>query len=151
LTASQILSKTLPDFTSCIFSSLDDLYALGARNFVLFNLAPLDLTPLYANESYGGVTASWLWEGKSEEFIGGNKTATSEIMREYVRTVNQVFEYGLGFKAVVERRWKGSEVVLFDVHRLVSWHFFQPLAPPIWALVLGIRCSPFSLLETATL
>jgi hypothetical protein len=131
LTASQIPGKTLPDYSLCIFSSLDDLYALGARNFVLFNLAPLDLAPLYANESYGGVDASWLWGGKSESFIGSNRTATSEIMREYVRTVNQVYEYGLGFKAVVERRWKGSEVVLFDVHRLVSWYFCKLILSPI--------------------
>lgn len=97
---------------------------------MLFNLAPLDLTPLYANESYGGVDASWLWEGKSQGFIGSNKTETSEIMREYVGTVNQIFEYGLGFQAMVERRWKGSEVVLFDVHRLVSCYFHEPLLRP---------------------
>jgi hypothetical protein len=126
LTASQIPGNTLPDFTSCIFSSVDDLYSLGARNFVLFNLAPLDLAPLYANESYGGVDESWLWQGKNETFVGSNKTEASEIMREYVGTVNQILKYGLGFEAVVERRWKGSEMVLFDVHRLVSCYFYEP-------------------------
>lgn len=129
LTSSQVPGKTLPDYTSCVFYALDDLYNLGARNFVLFNLAPLELAPLYANETYGGVDESWLWVGKHETFIGSNKTATSEIMTEYTRTVNDIYEYGVGFEAVVKKRWKGAELAVFDVHNLVgSAHSIRPFA-----------------------
>jgi hypothetical protein len=84
---------------------------------VLFNLAPLDLAPLYANESYGGVDRTWLWRQKDERV---NKTETAEKMREYTRTVNEVFLYQAGFETVVSKRWEGADVVVFDVHRLVS-------------------------------
>lgn len=117
LTASQVPGKTLPDYISCVFCSLDSLYSLGARKLVLFNLAPLDLAPLYANESYGGVDRTWLWRQKDERV---NKTETAEKMREYTRTVNEVFLYQAGFETVVSKRWEGADIVVFDVHRLVS-------------------------------
>ena len=84
---------------------------------MLFNLAPSDSAPFYANESYEGVNTSWLWEQKNEEM---NKTMTAEIMSEHTRTVNAVFLYQAGFETVVKCRWVESQVAVFDVHRLVS-------------------------------
>ncbi len=121
-----MLGKTIPDYISCVLSSLDDLYTLGARDFVLFNLPPLDLTPLYANESYGGVDETWLWEQKDASV---NKTQTAETMREYTRTVNELFLYRVGFDTVVNHRWRGSRIAVFDVHRLVSLAFFVFTTP----------------------
>jgi len=49
ITDSQVAGKTLTDYINCVYTSMDQLYATGARYFVLMNLAPLQLAPLYAS------------------------------------------------------------------------------------------------------
>jgi hypothetical protein len=58
---SQIPGRTLTDYTDCIFEALDGLYSAGGRYFVLMNLVPLDLVPLYSNDTVMGVDSSKYW------------------------------------------------------------------------------------------
>lgn len=75
ITNSQVPGKVLSDYMDCVYSALDQLYAAGARYFVLLNLAPLELSPLYGNASVGGVVASHYWVDKP-----ANRTDIGERM-----------------------------------------------------------------------
>ena len=114
LTNSQIPGTLLTNYTDCVFSAFDTLYANGGRYFVLFNLAPLHLTPLYANDSQGGVGPVHAWPDKP-----GNHTAIAEQMHEYVTTLNNVYRYQLPFEVLLSARYPGSNFALFDVYNLV--------------------------------
>jgi len=74
-TDSQVPGKTLTDYTDCVYSAFDQIYATGARYFVLMNNAPLYLAPLYANASEGGVATRY-WTNKPS-----NWTAVAERMK----------------------------------------------------------------------
>lgn len=76
LTDSQVPGNTLTDYVNCVYTAMDQLYATGARYFVLMNLAPLELSPLYGNASVGGVAASHYWPDKP-----ANLTAIGEQMK----------------------------------------------------------------------
>lgn len=115
LTDSQVAGKTLTDYTDCVFGAFDSLYASGGRYFVLNNVIPLDLVPLYANDTYGGISASQFWPDKPD-----NHTAIAEQMREYVTTVNNVYRYQLPYEVVLANRYPGANFALFDVYSLVS-------------------------------
>ena len=114
LTNSQISGTVLSNYTDCIFGAFDSLYANGGRYFVLFNLAPLHLTPLYANDSQGGVGPVRAWPDKPS-----NHTAIAEQMQEYVTTLNKVYKYQLPFEVMLSARYPGSNFALFDVYSLV--------------------------------
>ena len=114
LTNSQTPGTVLTDYTECVFSAFDRLYANGGRYFVLFNLAPLYLTPLYANDSQGGVGPVHAWPDKPS-----NHTAIAEQMQEYVTTLNTVYKYQLPFEVMQSARYSGSSFALFDVYSLV--------------------------------
>ena len=115
LTDSQVAGKTLADYTDCVFGALDSLYVSGGRYFVLNNVIPLNLVPLYANDTYGGVGANHAWPDKPT-----NHTAIAEQMREYVTTVNNVYRYQLPYEVVLANRYPGANFALFDVYSLVS-------------------------------
>lgn len=65
--------------TDCVYAQLDRLYAIGARVFVLMNMAPLDLTPLYALPQNGGSVNAQYWTDKAA--YDSNVTRPSEKMR----------------------------------------------------------------------
>jgi hypothetical protein len=48
LTDSQVAGKTIADYIDCVYEAFDRLYEAGRRYFVLMNVIPLNLTPLYA-------------------------------------------------------------------------------------------------------
>lgn len=58
LADSQKRDTTTVDYVSCVYSMLDGLCHAGARYFVLMNIAPLQLAPLYATPENGGVGAN---------------------------------------------------------------------------------------------
>jgi hypothetical protein len=70
LTNSQVPGKVLTDYTNCIYSALDAIYASGGRYFVLLNVAPLYLGPLYANYTVRGSGPNHYWPD-----MPSNKTA----------------------------------------------------------------------------
>lgn len=115
LTDMQIPGNTLTDYTDCVFTAFDELYAQGGRYFVLFNNAPLWLAPLYANASEGGVGDNEYWSPKP-----ANLTAISVRMEEEVTSVNQIFKYQLPFDKLIANRYPGANFALFDVNQLAS-------------------------------
>lgn len=115
LTDSQVAGKTIPDYIECVYSALDRVYANGARYFVLMNIAPLQLTPLYATPENGGVPASYSWPGKPS-----NLTEVSYRMWEQVVLVNDVYKYQTPYELLVAKRYPGAHFAIFDTYSLVS-------------------------------
>lgn len=121
LTDSQIAGKVLTDYTSCIYNVFDKLYASGGRNFVLMNTAPLDLAPLYANDSYHGISENQYWPNKP-----ANHTAIAEKMRQYTASVNTIFKYQTPYEVTVATRYPGAHFALFDTHSLMTDMYNNP-------------------------
>ena len=142
LTDSQVLGKTLTDFTDCVFVALDRLYASGGRYFVLNNIAPLHLAPLYANDTVMGVGQNQYWKDKPT-----NHTAIAEQMKEYATTINNVWKYQVPYEAMVSDRYPGANFAIFDVYSLVRPIKSQrPHRFPLWLP----RYSPQTDLRIAT-
>jgi hypothetical protein len=120
ITDSQVKNKTIPDYINCVYSVLDQVYANGGRYFVLMNLAPLQLSPLYATPENGGVGANRYWPDKPD-----NLTLISYRMWEQVATANDVFKYQTPYELLVARRYPGARFAVMDMYGLVccvlSW------------------------------
>lgn len=114
LTDSQVPGKTIPDYTNCVFSALDKVYENGARFFILMNVIPLQLAPLYATPERHGVYA--IQEGNNHT----NVTAVSYRMWESVRTVNDIYKYQLPLELLIQNRYPGAQFALMDMYSLVS-------------------------------
>lgn len=121
LTDSQIPGKVLTDYTDCVFSALDAIYASGGRYFVLLNVAPLNLAPLYANYTIHGAGPNHYWPD-----MPANKTQIADVMHEYVTTINNVYKYQTPFELLVAKRYPGAEFALFDVWQLMSDVYDNP-------------------------
>jgi hypothetical protein len=111
LTDSQVPGKTLPDYTECVFSALDKIYANGARFFVLQNVIPLQLAPMYATPENGGVYSNP--DGTT------NVTEVSYRMWESVKTVNDIYKYQLPFELLIQDRYPGAQFALMDMYNIV--------------------------------
>lgn len=118
LTEDQPKGVPLTNYTDCVFEQLDRLYAIGARRFVVMNIAPLDLSPQYALPENDGVTAPRYWPDKLQ--YDSNITQISEKMRQYSTLVNAIYEYQIPYELKVTHRYAKSEFALFNVHSLVS-------------------------------
>lgn len=121
------LTEVQPDgmpltyFTDCVYEQLDRLHAVGARAFVLMNIAPLDLCPEYARPENGGDETGQFWSNKAG--YDTNVTRSSEKMRQYFTMVNEVFEYRTPFELLLANRYPGSRFAVYDVHALVGSPF----------------------------
>ncbi|KAH7133040.1 acetyl esterase [Dactylonectria estremocensis] len=114
LTDGNATGTTLTTFVEGVWTVFDRIYATGGRHFVLFNLAPLELAPLY-----------------KASFINPTKTASDPVqvekkMRQYTSSVNTMFDYGLPFQLLVRERWPGSTVAIFDTNTLLRDIFMEP-------------------------
>ncbi|RAL16775.1 SGNH/GDSL hydrolase family protein [Aspergillus homomorphus CBS 101889] len=118
LTEVQPAGMPLTYFTECVYTQLDRLHAIGARNFVLMNLAPLDLAPEYALPQNGGLPAGEYWTDKST--YNANITQSSEKMRQYATMVNAVFEYQTPYDVQIAKRYPHSSFAIYDVHSLMT-------------------------------
>ena len=121
LTDSQVPGKVLSDYTDCVFQVLDKLYAVGGRAFVLMNAAPLQLAPLYANDTLNGVGDNQYWPQKPS-----NKTDIADKMHEYTTSVNNIYKYQTPYEALVAKRYPGANFALFDVWQLISDIYDNP-------------------------
>ncbi|ODH38349.1 hypothetical protein ACO22_02395 [Paracoccidioides brasiliensis] len=119
MTDSQAAGTTLPDYVECVFRSLDRLYDHGGRYFVLMNLAPLDLLPLYALPERGGVRRPPFCPNKPE-----NITEISYRMKQAVVAVNEIMK--LKVEISMWHRYRGAGIALFDTHSLLSDMYFNP-------------------------
>lgn len=122
LTNSQVPGTTLSTYMSCVYSVLDGLYSSGARVFILMNLAPLHLAPLYANSTLHGAGNNQYWPTKNAT----NTTANAEQMREYVTTLNSLYSYRTPYETLIAQRYPGASVALFDVYGLMSDIYTHP-------------------------
>jgi hypothetical protein len=114
ITDSQSSGKIITDYVECVYSVFDKLYQAGARRFVLMNVIPLNLLPMYAMAEHGGLSVDKFWPWKPN-----NLTAVSERMHLQVASVNYAFKYQTPYEVRVSRRYAGAEMALFDVHGLV--------------------------------
>lgn len=112
LTDSQVPGKILPDYTECVFSALDKIYANGARFFVLQNVIPLQLAPLYATPENGGVYPNP--DGTT------NVTEVSYRMWESVKSVNDIYKYQLPYELLIQNRYPGAQFALMDMYSIVK-------------------------------
>lgn len=119
LTDSQVANKTISDYIECVYTALDRIYANGARYFVLMNIAPMQLTPLYATPERGGVGNTFYWPHKPD-----NRTEISYRMWEQVITVNDIYKYKTPFELLVARRYPGAHFAVMDMYSLVGNRFY---------------------------
>lgn len=117
LTEKQPKGMSLTAYTGCVFDQLDRLHEVGARNFVIMNLAPLNLVPQYALPKNGGVGDPRYWEEKLE--YNSNLTQISEKMRQYTDTLNEVYHFEVPYQVKLTRRYPRSSFAIFDTHSLV--------------------------------
>lgn len=121
LTDAQIHGYVLSDYTECIFRVFDQLYASGGRFFVLFNDAPLQLAPLYANDTLMGVGDNQYWADKP-----ANHTEVAEKMHEYTTSVNTIFRYQSAYEMLIAGRYPGANFAVFNVWQLLSDIYDNP-------------------------
>jgi phospholipase/lecithinase/hemolysin len=116
LTNSQVAGKTVADYMDCVYATIAELHAHGATNFVLLNLAPLNLAPQYALPSNGGLNATQFFP-----VDGRNASDTSYRMQQTVAALNQVYKYRSAVEAT-----GGVKIANFDVHALMQDVYANP-------------------------
>jgi hypothetical protein len=114
ITDSQVANKTILDYIACVYSALDKVYENGGRFFVLMNVAPLQLAPLYATPEHHGVGPNHYWPDKAT-----NLTEISYRMWEQVVNVNNAFKYQTPFELLIRNRYPGSKFAIMDLFGLV--------------------------------
>ena len=120
-TDSQVPGTVLADYTSCIFTVLDKLYASGARYFLLLNTVPLHLLPQYANETLGSVNNTRFYPDKE-----ANHTRVAQKMHQLTTSANEILKYQTPFELLVAGRYPGAHIALFDTYALFSDIYHAP-------------------------
>lgn len=110
----QVQGTNIVDYFDCVFASLQSLYDQGGRYFVVQNIAPLNLVPMYALPENGGV-------GNVT-----NRTATSYRMLEQVVTSNAIYDYRTAFSAKIGKSFQGAHFAVMDMHGLLSEMYEHP-------------------------
>ncbi|KAJ5740990.1 hypothetical protein N7493_000862 [Penicillium malachiteum] len=118
LTEAQPRGMPLTYYTDCVYTQLDRLHAIGARNFVLMKVIPLELTPEFATPQNGGLPVGEYWTWKSD--YDANITQSSEKLREYANMVNAVFEYQTPYSLRIANRYPDSSFAIYDTHSLIK-------------------------------
>ncbi|KAI0196359.1 carbohydrate esterase family 16 protein [Astrocystis sublimbata] len=118
LLGKQNAGRTIADYMDCVWATFDAVYRNGGRRFALFTQAPLEKSPLYASPANGGAGDSSLWTNKTAYYPDGDDEY-EEKMREYTTVVNELYDYGVPFQLLVQKRWPGAEFVVFDTHRIL--------------------------------
>jgi hypothetical protein len=107
--------KTILDYIDCVYAALDQVYQRGARHFVLMNVIPLQLAPLYATPENGGVGPNLYWPDKPVDRMA----EISYEMWAQVALANGLYRLQTPFEALVADRYPGASFALMDVHKLV--------------------------------
>ncbi|WPB01764.1 uncharacterized protein RHO25_006396 [Cercospora beticola] len=124
LTDQQVRGTNIVNYTDCVFDALKQLYDQGGRYFVLQNIAPLNLAPVYAlpeDEGVAGKDKYWLADWPLD-----NQTAMSYRMLEQVVTVNAIFECQTPFVKRISREFEDARFAIFDMHALISDIYYNP-------------------------
>lgn len=121
LTDSQAAGTNLTTYIDCVYAQLERLYASGARYFVLQNVAPLQLSPIYGLPDAGGVTSDNYWPDKPS-----NITEISYRMLEQVVTVNEIYALRTPVEVILQRKFPGANFALFSMNQLISDIYYNP-------------------------
>ncbi|KAL1858916.1 hypothetical protein Daus18300_009785 [Diaporthe australafricana] len=124
LTDSQAPGTNITSYIDCVWSVFDTIYSTGGRRFVILNTAPLQLSPLYASASNGGVGDNQFWPNKTAY----NDTEYEYKMLEYTQLVDRLFDYGVPFEVLVNDRWPDATFDIFDVNSLITDIYNDPSA-----------------------
>lgn len=121
----QLPGKTISEYVDCNWEVFDNIYKTGGRRFVLFNLAPLDILPMYA--PLGGVANGQAgngpyWTNKTDY----NTVEMAQKMRQYSTSVNTMMETGGPFNLLLKKRWPQATLAIFDVHSLLLDLYSNP-------------------------
>jgi hypothetical protein len=141
LSDQQTKGTNITSYVDCVWQVWDAIYQEGGRRFVLFNNAPLQLAPLYAAQSNGGAGNNQYWLNKTSY----NETEYQYKMLEYTTSANTMFDYGFPYQLLVQKRYPGASVAIFDVHRLITDVHNNPteyLAAPANVTGYYAHCEP---------
>ncbi|KAF2850478.1 carbohydrate esterase family 16 protein [Plenodomus tracheiphilus IPT5] len=122
LTDSQVPGKTVGDYIDCVYDQVARLYANGARNFILLNLAPLDLLPQYASPEMNGLAATQFFPNKPLF----NASEIHGRMQQTVSALNQVYAYRTPFTALVSDHYRDAKFANFNVNQLMTDIYYHP-------------------------
>ncbi|KAJ3714620.1 hypothetical protein DFJ43DRAFT_1007670 [Lentinula guzmanii] len=95
LTTDEAANVSLPDVADCQLNSLKSMHALGARNFILNSLIPLQLTGLYSNSSAPTIYYPEVHDGN----------AWNKGMYNLVHSLNRMLSDGID---VLNVEWAGD-------------------------------------------
>lgn len=124
ITDSQTKGTNITTYLDCVYTQLSRLYDSGARFFVLQNLVPLQLTPLYGLPDAGGVASDNYWPDKTSD--GGNITEISGRMLEQVAETNALYDLRTVVETKLENRFPGAHVALYDMYKLFDDIYNDP-------------------------
>ncbi|KAG2130906.1 carbohydrate esterase family 16 protein [Suillus clintonianus] len=113
ITGSNAPSTSIVQVRQCAIDVLKTLYESGARNFIMQNILPLDLTILYSNYSY----PSRYWD------LERNTTEWNVYMKELVRAGNEITS--LMLDALVPTL-PGAHIASFDSYALFTDMYNNP-------------------------
>jgi hypothetical protein len=111
------------DYINCIYQSLDEIYKTGGRRFVLMNVIPLNLLPLYTLPK--GQGADQFYPNKPADV--NELKAAAKKLEEMVLSVNA--EMAKRTPELIAKRYPGAQFALYDTHKLVSICTFYKLNP----------------------
>ncbi|KAG8696760.1 hypothetical protein FRC08_006956 [Ceratobasidium sp. 394] len=100
--------------TACVFDWVQKLYDQGARNFLIQNMTPMWLLPMYTPTGYD--TKYWNQPH--------NQTEWSIFIAELVRAGNEL--QALRTKYIAPSRFPGARFGIFDAHRLFKDMYENP-------------------------
>ncbi|EME38434.1 carbohydrate esterase family 16 protein [Dothistroma septosporum NZE10] len=121
LTDSQVRGIDIVNYTDCVYNQLKRVYDNGGRYFVLQNVAPLNLAPLYALPSQGGVVSDNYWPEKPS-----NITEISYRMMEQVALVNNIYKYQTPYLVELSKNFTGAKFAVMDMHGLITDIYNNP-------------------------
>ncbi|KAG9311224.1 carbohydrate esterase family 16 protein [Chiua virens] len=113
LTGSDAPGVSIVPVRQCAVDVLKLLYERGARNFIMQNIIPLDLTILYSGDSY----PNRYWDAQR------NTTEWNVLMRELVHAGNQLTQLELQALAPT---LPGAHIASFDSHALFTDIYNHP-------------------------
>lgn len=111
----QLPGNTISNYIECIWSAFDGIYSTGGRRFALFTQAPLEVSPLYAAPEHGGSGDVNYWANKTAY----NRLEYEDKILEYTTTVNTIYDYGVPFQLLVQKRWPGASFIIFNTHQIL--------------------------------
>ncbi|KAL4965969.1 uncharacterized protein BDV14DRAFT_199420 [Aspergillus stella-maris] len=108
-------NTTLASLVECNFRVIDEVYATGGRQFVVFGTHPLHVAPMYLPEEQQPIPIeNSSWPPMSSYGLGDYIT----LVREYAVSVSTMLKFGVPYQRL-EGSWPGATVTFFDAQQLI--------------------------------